>query len=137
METNEKYDYKEAMISDIIDWLHENHWEEIIQCGDFTDEDLETVYDILWTEDSVTGNASGSYWLSIWKAEEALCHNIEYYVEACEAFGMDATSYDLLSHSAERMDVTIRCYLLGECLDKAVERIEYQAYAERSMEIPF
>lgn len=137
METNEKYDYEESMISDIIDWLHEQQLDETIKKGDFDDDDYETIYDQLWTEDSVTGNASGSYWFSTWRAEEAICHNLDLYIEACEEMGMTATFHDYLSRGAEYIDVTIRCYLLGRCLDSAIERIEFQGYAERSMEIPF
>lgn len=119
------------MISDIIDWLHDNNWEDVIRNGHFTEDDFDNVFNILWTEDSVTGNGSGSYWVSTWKAEEALCHNWELFQEAYETWGYRKPT------SAEDADVLIRCYLLGRCLDKAVERIEFQDAAKRELEIPF
>lgn len=41
----------------------------------------------LWTYDSVTGNASGSYFCNAWKAEEAICHNLDLLEEVAEEFG--------------------------------------------------
>lgn len=68
----------------------------------------------LFVEDSVTGNASGSYTFNTWKAEEYLCHNLDLLAEANEEFG---GSSDILSDGAEMCDVTIRCYLLGKAIE--------------------
>lgn len=48
----------------------------------------EYLNDELWTADSVTGNGSGSYTFSTWKAEEYLAHNWDILTEALEEFGM-------------------------------------------------
>lgn len=68
----------------------------------------------LFVEDSVTGNASGSYTFNAWKAEEYLCHNLDLLAEANEEFG---GSSDILSDGAEMCDVTIRCYLLWQAIE--------------------
>ena len=71
--------------------------------------------------DSVTGNASGSYTFNAWKAEEYLCHNWDLLAEAIEEFGGNT---DILRAGAKSCDVTIRCYLLGQCIAAALDELE-------------
>ena len=56
------YDYLEAMKSDIIDYVRND-----VNTDEFSSrEELEeSLYDDLWTVDSVTGNGSGSYTFKI------------------------------------------------------------------------
>lgn len=82
----------------------------------------ELLNDDLWTCDSVTGNASGSYYCNAWKAEEALTHNLDLLAEALEEFGQDGTN--VLRQGAEAMDVTIRCYLLGQAIAAVLDDLE-------------
>lgn len=112
------YNYREAVKEDILTYINEE-----IDFSDFeTLEDLEQyLNEELWTCDSVTGNASGSYYCNAWKAEEALCHNLDLLAEALEEFG---GSLDILKDGAEVADVTIRCYLLNEAIAEALEEIE-------------
>ncbi|MBS6062749.1 MAG: hypothetical protein KH972_02640 [Peptostreptococcaceae bacterium] len=93
---------------------------------DFNDyEDLEELEqclnDELWIVDSVTGNASGSYTLNRWEAEENICHNMELLGEALEEFGGNAG--EALEKGAEYCDVTIRCYLLSQAIAEVMEEI--------------
>ena len=90
---------------------------------DFSDrEELEEkLNDTLWTEDSVTGNASGSYYCNSWKAEEALAHNWDLLAEAMKEFCCEV---DLLEKGAEWADVTIRCYLLGQAIGEVLDEME-------------
>ena len=93
---------------------------------DFTDyetlEELEgKLNDDLFTEDSVTGNASGSYTFSTYQAEENIAHNWDLLAEAMEEFGCEDNPFD---KGAEWADVTIRCYLLGQAISEALEEIE-------------
>lgn len=114
-----EYNYLYAMTKDIINYIEEN-----INLGEYdTLEELEEhLNEILWTEDSITGNASGSYTFSTWKAEEYLCHNLDLLAEALQEFGC-GLDY-LLEKGAEAADVTIRCYLLGEAISEALEEIK-------------
>lgn len=82
----------------------------------------EKLNDDLWTCDSVTGNASGSYTFNTWKAEENLCHNLDLLEEALDEFGSDK-GY-LLENGAEAADVTIRCYLLGSTIAEVLDELE-------------
>lgn len=107
----EKYDYLSAVESDVREYIENN-----VNFHDYSDLDemKEDLNEKLFVEDSVTGNASGSYTFNSWKAEEYLCHNLDLLAEANEAFG---GSSDILSDGAEMCDVTIRCYLLGQAIE--------------------
>lgn len=110
----ERYDYLEAVKEDVLNYINEN---DIV----VTSENREDLNDTLFTYDSVTGNASGSYTFNAWEAEEYLCHNWDLLVEALTEFGSDM-SY--LERGAEACDVTIRCYLLGQAISEALDEIE-------------
>lgn len=107
----EKYDYLSAVESDVREYIENN-----VNFHDYSDlaEMKEDLNEKLFVEDSVTGNASGSYTFNTWKAEEYLCHNLDLLAEANEEFG---GSSDILSDGAEMCDVTIRCYLLGQAIE--------------------
>ena len=104
-----KYDYLENLKEDIKNYIEENEKEL----------DFETLYDELFIEDSVTGNLSGSYTFSTYKAEENLSHNLDLLQEACEEFCCEPKL-----DNAEWCDVTIRCYLLGQALQEVIEELE-------------
>ena len=110
----EKYDYLSAVESDVREYIENN-----VNFHDYSDLDemKEDLNEKLFVEDSVTGNASGSYTFNTWKAEEYLCHNLDLLAEANDEFG---GSYDILSDGAEMCDVTIRCYLLGQAIENVV-----------------
>ena len=114
----EKYNYFEAVKNAVLDYINEN---EIKVTTGNKDELAEQLHDDLWANDSVTGNGSGSYFFNTWKAEEALCHNLDLLGEACEEFGSTA---DLLKDGAEACDVTIRCYLLPQAISEALDELE-------------
>lgn len=105
-----KYNYLENLKEDIKTYIKEN---------DITNLDEDSLYDDMFIEDSITGNASGSYYCNAWKAEEALAHNLDLLQEACEMFG----SMPQLDNP-EACDVTIRCYLLGQALHEVIEEME-------------
>lgn len=113
------YDYREAVKNDVMEYVKNE-----IDFSDFdTLEELEEhLNEELWTVDSVTGNGSGSYTFSTYEAEENICHNLDLLEEALEEFGSGADY--LITNGAEAADVTIRCYLLGECIAAALEELE-------------
>ena len=117
---SERYNYLEAVTDDVREYIRDEI--DLSQWKGDRDGLEEKLNDDLWTDDSVTGNASGSYWFSAWKAEEAISHNWDLLAEALEEFGQDGT--DVLKQGAEAMDVTIRCYLLGQAIAEALEEIE-------------
>lgn len=114
-----KYDYREAITKDIISYIRDE-----ITTTNYTDRDQleEYLNDELWSVDSVTGNASGSYYCSAWEAEEAICYNLDLLRDAFDEFCVDYS--EAFKRGAEYCDVTIRCYLLGECIAEALDRME-------------
>ena len=117
---SERYNYLEAVTDDVREYIRDeidlSEWK-----GD-RDGLEEKLNDDLWTADRVTGNASGSYYCNAWRAEEALSHNWDLLAEALREFGQDGT--DVLEQGAEAMDVTIRCYLLGQAIAEALDELE-------------
>lgn len=117
--TNTTYNYMESMVADI-----KNYIDDEITLTDFSDrEKLEYfLYDTLFTEDSVTGNASGSYTFNAYQAEENLCHNFDLLEEACSEFGCDIG--ETVKKGAENCDVTIRCYLLSQAIAEVLDNMD-------------
>ena len=118
----ERYNYLQAITDDVITAIKDNYTPDDIR-ERLTDRDewAQQLNDDLWIDDSVTGNASGSYFCNAWRAEECICHNLELLAEACEEFGSNT---DLLTSGAEACDVTIRCYLLNQAIHAALDELE-------------
>ena len=113
------YNYFEAVKADVLEYISENvNLAEWRGDRDGLEEDLN---DRLWIDDSVTGNASGSYTFSTWKAEENLCHNWDLLQDALSEFGFDENP---IERGAEWCDVTIRCYLLNQAISEALDELE-------------
>lgn len=82
--------------------------------------------DDLFAEDSVTGNASGSYTFSRYQAKENVVDNIDLLLEMVSEFGMSATEVGqkLLDEDWEFFDVPIRCYILPSAISDVIEQLE-------------
>lgn len=106
-----KYNYLKEIKNDIMEYIKENN----INLEEINEEDL---LDTLYLEDSITGNASGSYTMSTWQAEENLAHNLELLKEACEMLGTEAEL-----DNPEACDVMIRCYVLPRALDEVIKEM--------------
>lgn len=119
----EWYNYREVITDDIFSYIREHnyHWTD-----DEREEAEKKLWDNLWANDSVTGNGSGSYTFNVWEAEENLCHNWDLLGEALNEFGC-GPDY-LMKQGAEACDVTIRCYLLGECIAVAMDALEDEGW---------
>lgn len=117
------YNYLEAMKDDVMEYINNE-----INLEDYADRDeLETALnDDLWTVDSVTGNGSGSYTFSRAQSKEYVTDNIDLLKDACDELGTDAATVVkwFLSEDWETMDVTIRCYLLGQAIGEALDDME-------------
>ena len=72
--TIERYDYMEHMTADVIDAIRERYTPDEIRerLDDDRDDFAQELNDDLWIDDSVTGNASGSYYCNAWRAEAAI-----------------------------------------------------------------
>lgn len=114
----ERYDYEEAVRNDVAQLIMDEYISRL-EAGDFDDLDelRDALSDDAMCNDSVTGNASGSYTFSTWEAEENLCHNWELMEEACAEFGYEPD----FSKGAEWWDVIIRCMMAGRVIDDALD----------------
>ena len=120
------YDYLEAVKDDVKEYI-----ENEVNVGDYSDRDEmgEQLYDTLFCEDSVTGNASGSYTFNRYKAKEYIESDPEAYTyirEPVSEYGINAETVadKFLNEDWEYWDVSIRCYLLYQAVDKALEELE-------------
>lgn len=119
------YNYLEAMVDDIKDYIDEN-----INLDEFEDrqELEEKLNDDLWVEDSVTGNGSGSYTFDRHKSYENVQGDpdaMDYIRDLVSEFDVDAETVaeKFLDEDYEYWDVSIRCYLLGQAIGEALDQL--------------
>ena len=113
--TNTRYDYMEAMMEDVKEYIRSE-----VTLSDYSDRaNLEEhLNDVLWVNDGVTGNASGSYTCNTWQAEENICHNLYLLNDSLNEFGCTENA---IEKGAEWCDVIIRCYLLGQVIANVLD----------------
>lgn len=123
MTTTTTYNYLEAMKQDVKEYIEEN-----INATDYEiKEDLEEyLNDTLWTEDSVTGNASGSYTFNRATAKKYVDENKDLINDMMEEFDCkEKVANWWIEDNYEAIDVSIRCYLLGQAISEVLEKIEF------------
>jgi hypothetical protein len=122
------YNYKEAVMNDVKDYINNNidlsEWK-----GRRTDLE-DKLNDELFTEDSVTGNGSGSYTCNSWQAEENLSHNWHLIEECSIDFGIAPVISTEWYHGAEWWDVSIRCHLLREAISEVLDELDEELEGE-------
>ena len=128
------YDYLEEMKADIKQHLEEN-FEYKYSNVESLEELGEMLNDNLWTADSVTGNASGSYFCNSYRARECVLDNMDTCKEALAEFCIDAETIGekFLNDEWEYLDVTIRCYLLGQAIGETLQDIkeDFETWLEK------
>ena len=117
-----KYNYLESMKADIKDYINENY--DLKEIEDLTEFE-EQLNDDLWIEDSVTGNASGSYTLCRATAKEYVQDNMDLMMKMCRNFDVDNETIGskLRDEEYEWIDVSIRCYLLNQAIHETVDEL--------------
>lgn len=115
--------YYDQTTENVVQMIIDNNYYDI-ECDDDLDDLRDQIYDDAWMDDAVTGNASGSYTFSSYKAKEYVTENEELLKEAIAEFGVGAESVSehFLNNDWEYFDVTIRCYVLSACIDNAIEQ---------------
>ena len=127
------YNYLDAMKDDIKSYIDENVMQQ-----DWSEnrDGLENhLNETLWTEDSVTGNASGSYTFNSYTAKEYVMGNTDLLADALTEYGSREEAADiLLDGEWESADVTIRCYLLGQAISEVLDEYEENGYFDSTEE---
>lgn len=127
-----KYNYFEAVKEDVKEYIRtEIDFQEWKERREELEEQLN---EDLWINDSVTGNASGSYTFNAWKAEENLAHNWDEIETVSNEWGIEPTISDGYEHGAEYWDVTIRCYYLGQAISEVLDEYEESGVFEATEE---
>lgn len=118
------YSYPKAVKSDIREYLKDE-----LDVGKFglliqgDDDTIEDVREEAFEDDSITGNASGSYTMNSLKAEQNLTGNWDLLQEAKEELN---PTIDLIEKGPEFCDVLIRCYLVDWCFNETLNDIVNQ-----------
>ena len=122
------YNYLEAIIEDVKEAIKEYDSTEFADREEFE----ERLNDDLWVSDSVTGNGSGSYHCNSNKSMECVLDNMDLLEEMCGEFGVDNETIGkkFLEGAWEWMDVSIRCYLLGQAISEALDEVEEELTGE-------
>lgn len=123
----EKYNYEHAITQELKYWIA-NETDILTNRDAYGSEEelIAWIEDEVWAVDSVTGNGDFGY------AEEEECSvylagNSDLLYEALDSLGVTVNSltkhyYD---HSISQcFDTTIRCYLLEQCIERAIEELE-------------
>lgn len=105
------------MVEDIKDYI-KDRYEYLSEI------DKDVLYDYLFYEDSVTGNASGSYTFNSYHAREYVYGNEELLKDACIELRVEVAQLAEHMFDYEWQDVKIRCHLLYQAMDRALEELE-------------
>jgi len=102
--------YKAEVLSDAEDFIDEN----IDEYDSFSD-----MYEMLEDDDSVTGNASGSYTFNRETARRSVISVIDSteFIDMLHVFDIDITNF-IKNSDWEGLDVLFRCYLLSNMEDE-------------------
>lgn len=123
--------YLDAVTEDAREYIKAEYTtDELREALKDRDELTEELNDKMWAEDAVTGNGSGSYTFDRSEARENVFTDIETVIEALKEFCIEAETIarKFLDEDWEYFDVTARCYVLGQAIEKALDRIEMEVY---------
>ena len=113
-----KYNYLERIKKDVRNFIEENN---ITVTVDNRKEIEEQLNDMLWNDDDITGNETGSYFRNAGIAADTLAFNWALLDEALDAFGYE--NINPIKKGVEWCDVLIRCYLLPQAIAEVIEEI--------------
>lgn len=116
------YNYYEEVLQAVEEAVNNGYSPEMLEPVDLEDY-VEKLNDTLWIDDSVTGNASGSFFCNAYKAEEALAGNWGLAVKALGDFCCGEV-FNAFEKGAEWVDCVVRCYLLSQCINDYIEANE-------------
>ena len=125
----EKYNYYVAVTEDVKDWIVNNT--DLTEEGNsviYDDNISDWIYDEVFSEDCVTGNGPYGYDTEE-KCSEYLSNNFYLIYEAMREYCLDDDNNFILHHYemkdlARFFDSVIRCYILPQCVEKAINELK-------------
>lgn len=130
------YNYVEEVKNDVIDYLRENAQSMLDNNVDI--QDARSLRDYLWTEDSVTGNGSGSYTFDIEQARKYLYDegteddwNLSVAAKAYLEYEDNNFARDVMEGYWERIDVSLRCYVLNWACEDAIKELQNEGFFDQ------
>lgn len=130
------YNYYEAVADDVRNYIeNEVNLKDFEKAENWLDlEELSNyLNDELFIEDSVTGNASGSYTFNSYEAREYVIDNMNLAREAGYEYGdFERIADYILNEEWETIDVIIRCYVLFNAISEIMDEVadEWEARGE-------
>lgn len=117
-------EYKEQIKNDLLDFAEEQKG----YC-----DSMENFRDDAFIEDSVTGNGSGSYTFNSKQAEENIKDLIfsDELLQMFKDFGYDRVPFE---KGPEYIDVSVRCFLLDECISEIEDELKDILFPEEEEE---
>ena len=121
-----KYNYVKEIVNDLKNWLVNET--DILEQKDLDYQELfELIYDEAFNIDDITGNGL-DYYDTEDNCSEYLAGNIDLLYLAARNFCIDDDINTLIKHYEDKslaryFDCTIRCYLLGDCIDKVLKEL--------------
>lgn len=116
------YNYTVAVKADLVDFIKEHDYNIT---PENKDELREEIYDLAFCDDSVTGNASGSYTMNRETAKRYVVDNMEALNTAFEY--LDCDDAEVGKHFKngdwEWFDCIIRISLVGEVIDEVMDEM--------------
>lgn len=115
--------YLEETKRNIREWME---LEDFTLDGQDREEVEERLNDNFWINDSITGNGSGSFTFNREEAKENVLEDTDTLLNACTEFCVDTRTIGekFLNEEWEWMDVTCRCYVLGQAIAEVLDDLE-------------
>lgn len=117
------YDYRRAITDDIKDYIRVMGL--LPEPQETYDDYIERLDEELWDVDEITGNGP-FYYASEKECEDYVGHGLSYLVEVLTDWDLELAKDEKFHGAPARyLDCLIRCYLLYECIERAVEELGY------------
>lgn len=116
------YNYLEAVKNDVRFAINEGY--VYIDYDNDIDDIISSVEDILWADDAVTGNESGSYTGDKEEAKGYVSENLDLLADAIDAFdNKEEAGKNLVYKNWEWFDVIMRLYVLNQAVEEVVNEM--------------
>lgn len=131
----EKYDYKRSVTDDLKDWIINESDIPEEGIADGRDDDIYNwIYEEVFAEDGITGNGTYYYGTEDF-CSECLSGNFDLLYEAMREFAINDEVNVLIKHYEDKdlaryFDCIIRCYILMDCIYKAIDELENEGKIE-------